>query len=296
MISRHRCLRILLLYVLLVLTTGVLCFPLFWMLLTSVKHPSEIVTFPPTWIPSRVTLDHYIALFAGRRVYFDPSTQGQSIPVPQQHFLGWFANSVITSGTSTLITVIVSSMAAYAFQRLHVPGRRAIPYFSIIGYMVPPIVYVFPFFLIVVYLGLADHLSSLVLGYISITLPFSMWLMWSFIQGIPVELEQAALVDGASQFQAFVWIVLPLLLPAIIATSIFSFIVSWNDYLFARIFISTTSKETLTVGVMHFFEGVHVDWGLITAAAVLMTVPMAIVFMFVQRYLVAGFGAGGLKG
>lgn len=283
------------LYLVLVLTTCALCFPLFWMALTSVKTAKEIVTYPPTWWPSEWTLANYRALLDGKQVYFNP-TGATAIGAPQQHFPRWFSNSIVTAGVSTLLTVVASTLAAYAFQRLRVRGRNIIPYFSIVSYMIPPIVYVFPFFLLIVYLGMADSLNSLVLGYISLSLPFSMWLMWSFIKGIPIELEEAALVDGATRAQAFFRVVVPLAVPGVIATGIFSFIVGWNDYLFARIFISSTSRETLTVGVMHFFEGVHVDWGLITAASVIMTVPMAVVFMFVQRYLVAGFGAGGVKG
>jgi ABC-type glycerol-3-phosphate transport system permease component len=155
---------------------------------------------------------------------------------------------------------------------------------------------VFPLFLLIVPLGLADRLPSLVLGYLSITLPFCMWLMWAFLKSIPLEIEEAGLIDGASRFQVFRLIVLPLAVPGIIATSIFSFIVAWNDYLIARIFINTITQMPLTVGVMHFFEGVHVDWGLMMAAAVLMTLPLAILFMFVQRHLIAGFGAGAVKG
>ena len=138
--------------------------------------------------------------------------------------------------------------------------------------------------------------NGLILGYLSITLPFSMWLMWAFLRSVPLEVEEAALIDGATRLQVFRLIVLPLALPGIIATSIFSFIVAWNDYLIARIFMNSITQLPLTVGVMHFFEGVHVDWGLMMAAAVLMTLPLAILFMLVQRHLIVGFGAGAVKG
>jgi len=150
--------------------------------------------------------------------------------------------------------------------------------------------------LTIVALGLADRLPSLVLGYLSITLPFSLWLMWAFLRSIPLEVEEAALIDGASRFQVFRLIVIPLAVPGIVATAIFSFIVAWNDYLIARIFINSITQLPLTVGVMHFFEGTHVDWGLMMAAAVLITLPLAVLFMFVQRQLVVGFGAGAVKG
>ena len=162
--------------------------------------------------------------------------------------------------------------------------------------MVPSIILVFPLFLVMVNLGLTNNLWSLVLGYVSLTLPFCMWLMWAFFRGIPIELEEAALIDGASRLRVFVEIVLPMAMPGIIAATIFSVIVVWNDYLFARIFMNSIQKLPLTVGVMHFFEGMHVNWGLMMASAVMMTLPLAVLFMVIQRHLVAGFGAGAVKG
>jgi ABC-type glycerol-3-phosphate transport system permease component len=120
--------------------------------------------------------------------------------------------------------------------------------------------------------------------------------MWAFLRSVPLEVEEAGLIDGATRLQVFRLIVLPLAVPGIIATAIFSFIVSWNDYLIARIFMNSITQLPLTVGVMHFFEGVHVDWGLMMAAAVLMTLPLAVLFMLVQRHLIVGFGAGAVKG
>ena len=141
------------------------------------------------------------------------------------------------------------------------------PYFSLLGYMVPSIIFVFPLFLVMVQLDLTDTLLSLVLGYVCITLPFCMWLMWAFMRSIPIEIEEAALIDGASRLQVFAQVVLPTALPGIIAAAIFSMIVSWNDYLFGRVFLNSLDNLTLTVGVMLFFEGTHVDWGLLMAAS-----------------------------
>jgi ABC-type sugar transport system ATPase subunit len=157
--------------------------------------------------------------------------------------------------------------------------------------MVPSVIFVFPMFLTMVSLDLTDTLLSLILGYVCITLPFCLWLMWAFFRGVPIEIEEAALVDGASRLQVFRQVVLPVALPGIIAASIFSLIVSWNDYLFGRVFMNSMENLPLTVGVMHFFDGTHVDWGLMMASSVLMTLPMAILFGFMQRHLVAGFGS-----
>ena len=282
-----------LVYACLGVVTAVTCFPLLWAAVTSVRPTEDMLT--ARLLPERVTTAHYAALLTGRRMYFEAGGGGAST-APSQHFLAWFANSVIVSVSTTALSVAVSTLAAYSLTRFRFVGQSVVPYFSLLGYMVPSIIYVFPLFLLIVSLGLADRLPSLVLGYISITLPFCMWLMWAFLASVPLEVEEAGLIDGAGRLQVFRLIVLPLALPGIIATSIFSFIVAWNDYLIARIFINSITQMPLTVGVMHFFEGVHVDWGLMMAAAVLMTLPLAILFMFVQRHLIAGFGAGAVKG
>lgn len=284
------------LYLTLIVVTFFICFPLLWALSTSLKPTTEIFATPPTLIPDNYSLEQYESLIYGKDMYFVPGVKYRPKTSPPQYFLSWFMNSIIVTFGSTLISVTISTLAAYSLTRFRYWGRRFIPYFSLLGYMVPSIILVFPLFLVMVDLGLTNNLWSLVLGYISITLPFCMWLMWAFFRGIPIELEEAALIDGASRLRVFVEIVLPMAMPGIIAASIFSMIVAWNDYLFARIFMNSIQKLPLTVGVMHFFEGMHVNWGLMMASAVMMTLPLAVLFMVIQRHLVAGFGAGAVKG
>lgn len=283
-------------YVILILTTLVVCFPLIWALATSLKPTSEIFSSPPTWIPKEAVVEHYEALIYGKPMYFQADSDYVPDTSPTQHFLSWFWNSIVVSFGAALLSVTIATMAAYSLTRFKYRGRAVMPYLSLLGYMMPPIVLVFPLFLVIVDLGLANNPWSLVFGYVSITMPFCTWLLWAFFRGLPVEIEEAGLIDGASRFQVFYQIVLPSALPGIIAAGIFSVIVAWNDYLFARIFINSVENQTLTVGVMHFFEGVHVNWGLMMASAVLMTLPLAVLFMLFQRHLVAGFGAGGVKG
>lgn len=286
-----------LLYMALIAVTTIICFPLLWALSSSLKPAEELFALPPTLVPNSVTLENYEALIYGKPMYFEHETTGyQPGTSPTQHFLAWFANSIIVTVGATIISVTISTLAAYSLTRFRYPGREAIPYLSLLGYMMPPIVLVFPLFLLIVDLGLANNLMSLVLGYVALTMPFCTWLLWAFFRGLPLEVEEAGLIDGASRFQVFHQIVLPSALPGVIAAAIFSLIVAWNDYLFARIFINSVQKLPLTVGVMHFFEGVHVNWGLMMASAVLMTVPLAALFVVVQRHLVAGFGAGAVKG
>ena len=284
-------------YAALCAVTFVVCFPLVWALSTSLKPKSEIFATPPTLIPRTLTFENYDALITGRQQYFQSGNEAVALGTsPATYFTRWFVNSLIVTLGSTAISIVVSTLAAYSLTRFRYYGRNLVPYFSLLGYMVPSIIFVFPLFLVMVRLELTDSLLSLILGYVCISLPFCMWLMWAFMRSIPIEIEEAALIDGASRLQVFMHVVLPTALPGIIAASIFAMIVSWNDYLFGRVFVSSLDNLTLTVGVMLFFEGTHVDWGLLMAASVLMTVPMAILFMALQRHLVAGFGAGAVKG
>lgn len=284
------------LYALLAAVTFLVCFPLIWAFFTSVKPKEEIFLWPPTLWPQTWTLENYRALLEGKDAYFQAgAASGTAVP-PSAFFLDWFLNSVIVTTGTTIISTVVSTLAAYSLTRFRFPGQRSVPYLALIGYMVPSIIFVFPMFLVMVELRLTDTLLSLILGYVCITLPFCMWLMWAFFRGVPIEIEEAALVDGASRLRVFWEIVLPTAWPGIVAAAIFTLIVSWNDYLFGRVFMNAMENLPLTVGVMHFFDGTHVDWGLMMASSVLMTVPMALLFMALQRHLVAGFGAGAVKG
>jgi ABC-type glycerol-3-phosphate transport system permease component len=284
------------LYALLAAVTLLVCFPLIWAFFTSMKPKDEIFLWPPTLWPETWTLANYRALLEGKDAYFQAgAASGTAVP-PSAFFLDWFINSVIVTIGTTIISTVVSTLAAYSLTRFRFPGQRSVPYLALIGYMVPSIIFVFPMFLVMVELRLTDTLLSLILGYVCITLPFCMWLMWAFFRGVPIEIEEAALVDGASRLRVFWEIVLPTAWPGIVAAAIFTLIVSWNDYLFGRVFMNSMENLPLTVGVMHFFDGTHVDWGLMMASSVLMTVPMALLFMALQRHLVAGFGAGAVKG
>ena len=283
-------------YLVLLLVTFLICFPLIWALSTSLKAPKDVMATPPRLLPPQATLENYRNLITGKQQYYRADQSYVPTTAAPQHFTSWFANSVVVSLGSTAISILISTLAAYSVTRFRYWGRRIIPYFSLLGYMVPSIILVFPLFLVMAELRLTNSLWSLTFGYVSITLPFCMWLLWAFFRGIPIELEEAAMIDGASRLRVFVDIVLPSAAPGIIAAAIFSLIVSWNDFLFARVFINSIENLPLTVGVMHFFEGTHVDWGLMMASAVLMTVPMAVLFMLMQRHLVAGFGAGAVKG
>ncbi|MBM3521491.1 MAG: carbohydrate ABC transporter permease [Alphaproteobacteria bacterium] len=253
-------------------------FPLFWMALTSVKPDREIITATPSIWTAAPHLDAYRRLF------------------DQTKFETYFVNSIWVAGGSTLMTILVAVLAAYGITRFRFKGRESIATVMLFTYMFAPIMIVIPFYIMMRRLGLTNSHLGLMLSYASFSLPFSMWLLRSFFQSIPLELEEAAMIDGASRPQAVARVIVPMALPGVIAVSIFTFIVAWNDYLFARVLIGKDELKTLPLGIQDLYESSITDWGVIMAAGVMITIPALVFFVSVQRYLIAGWGAGGVKG
>ncbi|MEI8191494.1 MAG: carbohydrate ABC transporter permease [candidate division NC10 bacterium] len=211
-------------------------FPFLWMFSTSFKPPAEVFATPPTLIPQDPTWENFQRLFTAT------------------HFLTYFWNSLIVSGLAVLLTMAVSAAGAYSLTRYRYPGREKIAGLILCTYMFAPIMVVIPFFILVKKIGIENTHFALVLALTSFCLPFTLWLLRAFFQTIPIELEEAAMVDGASRLRAVVYIILPLALPGIIATSIFTFILAWNDFIFARILIAADELKTLPVGVQDLFH------------------------------------------
>jgi ABC-type glycerol-3-phosphate transport system permease component len=253
-------------------------FPLFWMLSTSLKPSGEIFATPPRMIPERPTLENFGRLFT------DTS------------FLTYFRNSAIVSVATVLLTLAVSSLGAYALTRFSFAGRDKVAGLILTTYMFAPVMIIIPFYILVKQLGIVNTHLALVLSYTTFCLPFCLWLLRAFFQSIPLELEEAALVDGAGRGRAVWHVVLPLALPGLIATAIFTFILAYNDFLFSMVLITSEELKTLPVGVNDLFNATIVDWGMIMAAGVMITAPAVVFFAAVQRYLIQGWGAGGVKG
>jgi len=252
--------------------------PLLWMLSTSLKPPREVLATPPTLIPAAPTLENFARL------------------LNQTAFVSYFLNSMTVAGLTVLLTMAVGSAGAYSLTRFAFPGRESIARLILCTYMFAPIMIVVPIYILARRAGIVDTHTALVLSYSSFCLPFSLWLLRAFFQSIPLDLEEAALVDGAGRLRALIYIVAPLALPGLIATSIFTFTLAWNDYIFTRILIISDELKTLPVGVQDLFSAAVVDWGLVMAAGMLITIPALAFFMAVQRHLIAGWGTGGLKG
>jgi ABC-type glycerol-3-phosphate transport system permease component len=253
-------------------------FPFLWMLSTALKPSGEIFAVPPTLVPAHATLANFV------RVLRETS------------FPTYFKNSLVVSAATVALTLTVSSAGAYALTRFRFPGREKIAGLILLTYMFAPIMIIIPFYILVKQLGIVNTHLALVLSYTTFCLPFCLWLLRAFFQSVPIELEEAALVDGAHRGRAVWHVVLPLALPGIIAAGIFTFILAWNDFLFALVLISSDELKTLPVGVNDLFNATIVDWGMIMAAGVMITVPAVAFFVAVQRHLIQGWGSGGLKG
>lgn len=256
--------------------------PMVWMVLTSVKSQFAAMQYPPRWWPAEPTLENYVKLL-------DPSNRvGRS-------FLRYFWNSFYVSVVTTVLSVIVAVPAAYAFSRFRFPGRTFLFFSVLLRNMFPAVIFLVPLFILMRWLGLVNTHGSLVLTYLTFGLPLAIWLLKGFYDNIPIQLEQAARIDGATRFQAFIYIVLPLSTPGIIATSIYSFIGAWNEYIYANTFLSREDQMTLPVGIQRFFSEFATDWPGLMATTFLMSVPVVVLFLVLQKYFVRALTEGAVK-
>jgi len=262
-----------------VVTLVLFClFPFLWMISSSFKTTFELYGAPPTYFPHKFTLASYIELFKGT------------------FFARWFINTCIVAVGTTLLCILVASVAAYSLTRYKYPGRASFANFILVVYMFPPILLAIPLYLLVINWHIANTRWALILTYIANALPYSLWLLRAFFQTIPIELEDAAMIDGASRWRVIRSIVMPLALPGVIATSVFAIITSWNEYLFAMLFISSEVKKTIPVGLTGFITAHEDRWDLIFSGSVMASIPVLIFFIYIQKFLIEAWGAGGVKG
>jgi len=253
--------------------------PLFWMTLSSLKTEGENLSSPPTLVPQEWTLDHYRTLFFNT-----------SFPI-------WFLNSAMVSVGTTLTTIAISAMGAYVISRFRYTFFEIFSRVILFAYMVPTVLLLIPVFVIVHSLELSNSLVGLLVVYNAFLIPYGLWTLRSYFAGIPHEVEEAALIDGCSNWQAFIKVVLPQALPGIISAALFAFTVSWNEFLYASTLLWSSDKQTLSAGVATFMgELAPSSWGLLMAAGVMITLPLVILFAFLQRFWIAGLGSGAVKG
>ena len=254
-------------------------FPLLWMVITSIKPQQELFRIPPMFLPESVTLEHYANLL-------------ENTP-----FLKYFGHSLVIASSTTVLVIVLGVLGAYSLVRFSYPGRQRMALVVLSTYLLPSVVLVLPLYLLMVRVGVANTLLSLVIAYTTFSLPYALWLLRAFMASAPEDLEWAALVDGASRLGAFVDVVLPQALPGIISTAVFTFIVGWNEYFYALVLVNSDSARPLTTGVMNMLiTSFNIEWSLLMAASVMMSLPLIVIFVFLQSYLTRGFAASGVKG
>ncbi len=252
-------------------------FPVYWMFITAFKSAGDIQTYTPVFIPS-------------------PTLDNIDKAISQPHFTDFLRNSVVVTLTTLVLSLVVGFLAAATVARAKFRGRAGFLLLVAIAQMAPFEALLIPFYLFLRHTPIYGQLPSLVVVYFIFTLPFTIWSLRGFIAGIPVDLEEAAMVDGASRAGAFVRVTLPLLGPGLVATSIFGFITAWNEYFYAFVFMTDAQNYTLPVWLASFRTNFGTDWGATMAASTLFTLPVLLFFLIVQNRMVGGLTAGAVKG
>ncbi len=265
-------------YIVLAIILLFLLFPFYWTFLTSIKPYDELYGKVVTYWTANPTFEAYKKLFTST-----------------VDFMSAMKNSFIVAASTTIVTLTVATMAAYAFSRYIFPGRKILMSVFLCNNMFPTVLLLIPLYSIMRKLGLLFTPTSLVLAYTTFTIPFSVWLLIGFINDLPMSLEEAAMVDGCNRGQAFMRIVFPLLRPSIIATGVYIFMQSWNEYTFAMMF-TNTSTRTIPVALKSLIGQLGVQWDLLTAGGILTIIPVCIMFFFAQKRLVEGLTSGAVKG
>ena len=275
-------------YVLIFLLLFAILAPFIWMVISSISPPQELAATPPNWIPNEPTLERYRALILG-------PTQGQSIPIAAEKFVRALTSSLIISSTVTLICIIAGAGAAYALVRLPVPGKQNFMFGMLAAQMMPIIVIIIPLYLVMQTLDWMDTWHGMILLYSGFMLPTVIWIMYSYFQTLPEELEEAAMIDGCSRWQALLRVVMPISGPGLVAVAAFAFLYTWNEFFMALIFTASKTK-TITVIVTEFSTQSGIDYGLMMTGGVIGSIPPLIIALLLQRYIVAGLTAGSVKG
>ncbi len=261
----------------LLIVTFILFFPMLITFFTSFKPPAEVITTTPTLLPQNFTLQNYHNLFSARA------------------FNAYIKNSLIVASFTAVLSVLISSLAACAVVWMRFPMKRMVVRSILFTYMFPQILLVIPLFILCYQLNLIDTKFGLVLTYLSLSVPFCIWMLKSYFESIPRELVEAALIDGCSYFDCLIRVILPVSLPAVTTVGIYSFILGWSEYLFANTLITSDANRTIAIGLQTLIGYHRVDFGLLTAASVIMVIPVLILFIAVQKYFIKGLTVGSVK-
>jgi N,N'-diacetylchitobiose transport system permease protein len=261
-----------------VLVLVVMVFPVYWMVATAFKPGQKILSYTPQWFPTNPTLSNF------------------SDAIDQPFFWHAVKNSLIVVSAVVALSVVLAFLASLALAKFHFYGRKAFIVLILGVQMVPLAALIIPLYILMSRLGQVDKLTGVIAMYLTFVLPFTVWTMRGFLLGIPKELEEAAMVDGATRFGAFVRVLLPLVGPGLVATSIFAFIQAWNEFIIAYVFLHTPEKQTLMVWLASFTTLRGTEWGPLMAGATLCALPVVVFFLLVQRRIAFGLTAGAVRG
>jgi multiple sugar transport system permease protein len=265
-------------YGVLVVLAILVLFPFYWMIITSFKNEEQMRSVVSMFWPRPFAVENYQQL------------------LNKTEFAAWYGNSVFVAVSSTLLATAVGTIGAYALARLKFLGRGFLASATLITYLVPPSILFIPLYKQMQGLGMANTLAGLIAAYPSFTVPFVTWLLMGYFESIPEELEEAAMIDGATRFGAFYRIVLPLSAPGVLAAGLYAFTQAWNEFLYALVFITDAKLRTLPVGLASFITGDVYGWGYLMSGAVLTTLPVIAADIYLQKYMVEGLTAGSVKG
>jgi ABC-type glycerol-3-phosphate transport system permease component len=253
--------------------------PYIWILSTAFKNFSEIFTIPIRLIPRHITLENFKAVIYG-----------------QMDFGQKFMNSLIVTIATTILSVGLSIPCAYALTRFKMRGKRVLLQTILVSQMIPLAVLLIPLYIIIVKLGLLNTFTSLVVANLTFSVPFVVWVLYGFFTGLPISIEESAMIDGCSRFQTLVRIVLPSAAPGLAASSAYTFITAWQEYMFALTFIDSQKKFTLPIALTSYIGQYGTQWGNLMAASLLVTLPVIVLFFGIQTLMVKGLTAGAVKG
>ncbi|MBM3702176.1 MAG: carbohydrate ABC transporter permease [Actinobacteria bacterium] len=264
-------------YFLLIVATLIIFMPILWMISVSLRPNKEVLLTPPAWIPQTFTIEAY------RSVLINPSN------------IRSFLNSLIVSLSVTGLSIILASLASYGFSRFRFRGKTACSFFILVTQMIPPIFLLLPYFIMMSRLGLYDTYLALIITFTSFTLPFCTLMLRSYFDTVPREIDEAALIDGCSWWQALIRVILPINIPAIIATGAFAFILAWTELLFAVALTQSKGMRLFTVALSVYIGEYSMRWNELMAFSVLACIPLVIGWVFLQKYIIEGMTAGAIK-
>ena len=254
--------------------------PFVWIFLASIKTRTELYAIPIQYLPTHPTFEHYVEAWTS----------------PLTPFSRFCANSLWVSSVTTVATIMISTLAGYALARFRFMGKRNLMLIFLATQMFPAVLLIAPLLSQWHALGLIDTYQALIYSNFSFTVPFTVWMLVGYFESIPRELEESAMIDGSGRFGALIRIIVPLAAPGIAATAIFAFVSSWHELIFATTFTTATQMRTLSSGLLYMVGQFEVEWGKLGAAVMISTIPLAILFVFVQKHLIRGLTAGAIKG